>query len=104
MVGNNECNDETNNEACEYDGGDCCGSCVNKANCTQCVCLVEEFSIAFLHARTCYDLSGTIRSPAFRMNYPNGNRWIWMIRLTVGKFIEISFLSLDVEALSSGDW
>ena len=104
MVGNNECNDETNNEACEYDGGDCCGSCVNKDHCSHCACLVEEFSIAFLHARTCYDLSGTIRSPAFPMNYPNGNRWIWMIRLTVGKFIEISFLSLDVEALSSGDW
>ena len=37
--GDGYCNDETNNEHCNYDGGDCCGSCVNKQYCSQCACL-----------------------------------------------------------------
>ena len=39
MIGDGFCNDETNNEICNYDGGDCCGSCVLKNQCTQCACL-----------------------------------------------------------------
>ena len=38
LVGNGYCNDITNNENCDYDGGDCCGSCLNTENCTECVC------------------------------------------------------------------
>ena len=41
MVGNGFCNDETNNADCNYDGGDCCGSCINTDYCSQCVCLGE---------------------------------------------------------------
>ena len=29
-VGDGFCNDENNNADCNYDGGDCCGSCINK--------------------------------------------------------------------------
>ena len=32
------CDDENNNEACEWDGGDCCGSDVDTLFCTQCEC------------------------------------------------------------------
>ena len=32
------CNDENNVEECNYDGGDCCGSCINTDNCTECLC------------------------------------------------------------------
>jgi hypothetical protein len=39
LIGDGFCNDETNNAECNYDGGDCCGSCVLKKHCTQCVCL-----------------------------------------------------------------
>ena len=39
LVGNNYCNDETNNDDCNYDGGDCCGSCVVKEYCSECECL-----------------------------------------------------------------
>ena len=39
VVGDGFCNDQTNNENCNYDGGDCCGSCVVKNHCTQCACL-----------------------------------------------------------------
>jgi hypothetical protein len=39
LVGNGFCNDETNIAECIYDGGDCCGSCVNVEFCTECACL-----------------------------------------------------------------
>ena len=29
MIGDSVCDDATNNAACEYDGGDCCGETVN---------------------------------------------------------------------------
>ena len=33
------CNDETNIPECGYDGGDCCGSCINTDYCTNCTCI-----------------------------------------------------------------
>ena len=33
------CNDETNIPECNYDGGDCCGSCINTDYCTNCTCI-----------------------------------------------------------------
>ena len=39
LVGDGYCQDETNNGACNYDGGDCCGSCVVTEHCTECQCL-----------------------------------------------------------------
>lgn len=41
LVGNGFCNDETNNEACNYDNGDCCGTCVNSKYCSECECKVD---------------------------------------------------------------
>ena len=38
LVGNSVCNDETNIAACNYDGGDCCGSCINTEYCSNCDC------------------------------------------------------------------
>ena len=35
------CDDENNNEACFFDGGDCCGPNVNTDYCTVCQCLSE---------------------------------------------------------------
>ena len=39
MVGNGFCNDETNIAACNYDSGDCCGSCIVSEYCSICDCL-----------------------------------------------------------------
>ena len=39
MVNDGNCNDETNNEDCLFDGDDYCGSCPNTELCTQCACL-----------------------------------------------------------------
>ena len=39
LVANGQCNDETNNEACIYDGGDCCGDCINTDHCSDCLCI-----------------------------------------------------------------
>ena len=38
LVGNGQCNDEANNADCIYDGGDCCGACVNTDQCSDCLC------------------------------------------------------------------
>ena len=38
QVGDKECDDVTNNEECNYDGGDCCMDNVNTDHCTECIC------------------------------------------------------------------
>ena len=38
-IGDSFCDDITNNEECEWDGGDCCGDNVNTDYCTLCLCL-----------------------------------------------------------------
>ena len=39
LIGDGFCNDITNNVDCGFDGGDCCGSCVNTEHCIDCACL-----------------------------------------------------------------
>ena len=36
-----KCDDENNNEACFFDGGDCCGPNANLGYCFECQCLEE---------------------------------------------------------------
>ena len=43
LIGNGFCNDETNKVDCNYDGGDCCGSCANTDYCLECVCYSAVF-------------------------------------------------------------
>ena len=38
LVGDGHCQDEANNAACSYDGGDCCLHCMTTDSCTECVC------------------------------------------------------------------
>ena len=49
MVGNGFCNDETNNPACNYDGGDCCIVNANISSCSECVCHLMETCAAGYH-------------------------------------------------------
>ena len=37
-VGDGFCDDINNNEACDYDDGDCCGLSMKKNFCVQCIC------------------------------------------------------------------
>ena len=37
-IGDGICDDATNNEVCEWDGGDCCGDNVNSHFCNVCRC------------------------------------------------------------------
>ena len=39
--GDNYCDDVNNNEACFFDGGDCCGGIIHPFYCTECLCLEE---------------------------------------------------------------
>ena len=38
-IGDNYCDDVNNNEACNWDGGDCCGDNINTDYCSVCACL-----------------------------------------------------------------
>ena len=42
MIGDGFCNDETNNPDCKFDGGDCCGLCIVRNQCSQCTCLQSD--------------------------------------------------------------
>ena len=37
-IGDGYCDDETNIEGCNFDGGDCCGVNKNTQYCTECLC------------------------------------------------------------------
>ena len=57
-VGNGICNDETNIGDCNFDGGDCCGTCVNSKYCSECECIGENSGNivnAFLDNGLCED-------------------------------------------------
>ena len=45
LIGDGYCHDYNNNYHCAFDGGDCCGPCVNKEFCTQCECKTGETNI-----------------------------------------------------------
>ena len=57
-VGNGICNDETNIRDCNFDGGDCCGTCVNSKYCSECECIGKNSGNivnAFLDNGLCED-------------------------------------------------
>ena len=43
-IGDGYCDDGNNKAECNFDGGDCCGSCVNMEFCIECLCLSEQNS------------------------------------------------------------
>ena len=63
LVSDGYCHDYTNNFHCGFDGGDCCGSCVNKDYCTECECKkgdVEAISNALVGDGLCQDSTNNI--------------------------------------------
>ena len=46
LVGDGFCHDSTNNAGCNFDGGDCCGSCVNMKYCAECECAGQHIGEA----------------------------------------------------------
>jgi hypothetical protein len=38
LIADGFCQDYNNNRHCSFDGGDCCGPCVNREFCTECKC------------------------------------------------------------------
>ena len=49
MILDGFCHDETNNENCNYDGGDCCGYNINTDFCSDCKCYVNEACVGGTH-------------------------------------------------------
>ena len=41
-IGDGYCDDINNNQYCNFDGGDCCGSNANTDWCTECLCLEDQ--------------------------------------------------------------
>ena len=64
LIGNGFCNDEANNVGCNFDNGDCCGTCVNVDYCSLCECLSAEpgngISNALVANGVCNDETNTI--------------------------------------------
>ena len=92
-VGDGFCNDETNNLECNYDGGDCCGSCVNTEYCAECTCLAGDSGNGIYQCST----SGAITSPGYPIKYVNNLDLSWLIVVPFGQSIEINFISFAVE-------
>ena len=84
IIGNDYCNDETNNEDCNYDGGDCCVN-INTENCLECQCLA----------------GGMITSPGFPENYENNLDMYWLVQVDIEHIIAITFTSFGIESHSS---
>ena len=55
------CDDGNNHAYCDFDGGDCCGSCINTKYCVECECLDDDFydvkSNGFLADGFCDDIN-----------------------------------------------
>ena len=49
LVGDGDCNDETNRFECSFDGGDCCKSDTSMDSCTSCDCFLEGTCLAGVH-------------------------------------------------------
>ena len=50
MIGDGFCNDEANNLDCNFDGGDCCGKCINMNLCKNCSCFTDVIGNDFPNA------------------------------------------------------
>ena len=74
LVANGFCNDETNNEGCHYDGGDCCLTPPKADFCSECVC----------------STTGRIMSPGYPQNYGPNIHMAWLIQVPSGQRIELS--------------
>ena len=56
--GDNFCDDENNNAACDWDGGDCCGPNVVTYYCSECQCLDPSFASSTTASPTTAGTSG----------------------------------------------
>ena len=92
MIGNEVCNDETNNEDCNYDGGDCCESCVAMEECTECACIKEI--VDSIGNRVCTNTQGSIKSPGYPLGYIQNIDWTWLIQVPTDKWIKLDSLTL----------
>ena len=84
LINNGFCNDETNIPGCFYDGGDCCVN-MNTDYCSNCSC----------------SGGGVIISPGYPGSYDDNLNISWIIQFPLRQFIEIDFISFDVEDHSS---
>ena len=53
LLDNGVCNDEVNNPECSFDGGDCCGDCINTELCSTCLCHAEAEPAMDLSCKHC---------------------------------------------------
>ena len=70
-VGDGFCDDINNNEACDYDDGDCCGLSMKKNFCVQCICKGKSNSFKKCFYSTYYTsdlfMLRTLTSQSFKL-------------------------------------
>ena len=63
-VGDSFCDDENNNEDCNFDGGDCCGQFVNTQYCAVCQCMSDGESSGEIGCTSCQIINITLENDA----------------------------------------
>ena len=80
LIGDGFCHDVTNNADCSFDHGDCCLSNLNTKYCSECIC----------------SNNGVITSPDFPQRYDINLDLTWLIKVPLGQYISIEFLSFEL--------
>ena len=89
LVGDGYCNDETNNPNCSFDGGDCCGPCINNEFCSECQCHLGNLSECNNHLGKRFS----------QCQKPNSNHSLRVVVLNSGHlplFSDSFYLSFDL--------
>jgi len=99
-IGDGNCDDENNNAKCKFDGGDCCGSNVNKQFCSDCTCKGRYFRFTLLIHKTkdVLQLIFDIEIQPFFYEYENPYRYFRS--LNIKKITSIPILLPSLPKLS----
>ena len=88
LVRNDHCENETNNEACSFDGGDCCLLNANKGHC-------PSNGVIISHHGT--HLFSSPVSSQEGQNYGPNLDISWLIQVPSGQYVQINFIHFEVQ-------
>ena len=96
LVRNDHCENETNNEACSFDGGDCCLlENVNKGQCPSNGVIISH------HSAHLFASDGSLQQD---QNYGSNLDIFWLIQVPSGLYVQINFIDFELEDCSDIDY